>query len=100
MKTARTWLVASVVLACAGVVAFGAAFSLGMTGGQSALLGNLAGFLMVACAVLWVVTLLTGTVLLFQQRKKGALEVFIVVFSFAIPAYLFGPNLLSRLGLG
>lgn len=86
-------------MALAGILAFGAAFSLGITAGSSALLANFAGFLMIACAVLWGLTLLTGTALLVREPKKGALEVIIVVFSFGVVAYLFGPNLLSRLGL-
>jgi hypothetical protein len=100
MNSARTWLVSSIGFGFAAVVLFAVAFSMGMSGGSSSFLGNVVGLLLVACAVLWAVSLLVGTVLLIRQSRKGVLEIAIVVLSFALLAYLFGPNLLSRLGLG
>jgi hypothetical protein len=100
MNTARTWLVSSVGLGFAAVVLFAVAFSIGISGGSSRFLGEAVGFLMATCTALWAVSLLVGTVLLFRQPRKGLLEIGIVVLSFALLAYLFGPNLLSRLGLG
>jgi uncharacterized membrane protein YozB (DUF420 family) len=101
VNSARTWLLSSIGFGFAGVVLFAVAFSIGISsGGSSGFLSNIVGLLLVVCAVLWGVSLLIGMVLLIRQPRKGALEIAIVVLSFALLAYLFGPNVLSRLGLG
>jgi hypothetical protein len=101
MKSARTWLISSIVFGLAGVMLFFAAFATAISGGESSEFSrSFLALLLVTCAALWAVSLLAGTVLLFRQSRKGALEIAIVVLSFALIAYLFGPNLLSRLGLG
>ena len=100
MNSARAWLVSSLGFGFAAVVLFAVAFSMGIGGGSSAVLGNLVGGLLVACAALWALSLLVGTILLLRQPRKGLLEIGIVVLSLGLLAYLFGPNLLSRLGLG
>jgi hypothetical protein len=93
----RVWLVSSIGFAIGALVFFAWAFGMGISPGANRWLADLLAVAMVVCGVLWVVTLLVGTVLLVRQPRKHALDIAIVVIFGALSVYFFGPGLIAIL---